>query len=237
MTGRALLDWSGSSECCTGLVTAQTSPVSSFSRAKDFLTSLGLLSTSYNWTAIEAGIGLVCACFPVIAPLFKAKPFQERSSVIKEELESSQSGSNESCGWFRSRNSGRNTRISQDSESTLHEKLPIYSNALDYVSDQKVSLGVVPSPPPARIRDSYQERRELLRPGLGDPRVVNEVYRGVAPENMGLDRDGKPLPMTGIKVRTNIEFVRSPIVRSRLEDDRFEMSHSDHSIWGLDSAR
>jgi hypothetical protein len=86
----------------------------------------------------------------------------------------------------------------------------------------------VPSWPPAvRIKDSYQERRELLYPGLGDPRVVNEVYRGVAPENMGLDQDGKPLPMTGIKVRTNIECVRSPIYAPQVQLDRFEKSHSD----------
>ena len=60
------------------------------------------------------------------------------------------------------------------------------------------------------VRDTYQERRELLYPGLGDPRVVNQVYRGVAPEDMGLDKDGKPLPMAGIRVKTNIEGVRSP---------------------------
>ena len=84
-------------------------------------------------------------------------------------------------------------------------------------------MGVPSSPPPARFRDSYQERRELLRPGLGDPRVWNEVYRGVAPEDMGLDRDGKPLPMTGIIV-SSIECVRSPTLRSRHESERYEMS-------------
>jgi hypothetical protein len=67
--------------------------------------------------------------------------------------------------------------------------------------------------PAARVKDDYQERRELLYPGLGDPRVVNEVYRGVAPENMGLDSDGKPLRIAGIKARTNIECVRSLSLR------------------------
>jgi hypothetical protein len=52
--------------------------------AWEILTLLGLLSAAYNWTAIEAGIGLVCACFPVIAPLFKAKSFQEQYGAIKE---------------------------------------------------------------------------------------------------------------------------------------------------------
>jgi hypothetical protein len=220
---------------------ALISPVSSFVRAVDFLISSGFLRATYNWTAIEAGIGLVCACFPVIAPLFRAGSFQQQYDDIEEKLGKHWSECNDNSGWFRSRNSGRDSRnsknseASEDSEATLHEQPPIYSNAPNYRSDQKFSMGVKPSPP-ARIRDSYQERRKILHPGLGDPRVVNEVYRGVAPENMGLDGYGKPLPMTGIKVKTTMACVRSPAVQSRLEDERFEMSHSEHGVWGLDSA-
>jgi hypothetical protein len=77
-------------------------------------------------------------------------------------------------------------------------------------------MEVPSSPPAAMVKDCYQERREILHPGLGDPRVVNEVYRGVRPEDMGLDKDGKPLPVTGIKVRTNIECVRSPSLAAKV---------------------
>jgi hypothetical protein len=240
ITGHVPLDWSGLPQQCMwvvmGLVILQISPVSSFVRAVNFLTPPGFLRATSNWTAIEAGIGLVCACFPVIAPLLRAKGFQQHYAGIKEKFERYQTRGN-NVGWFDIRNNGRNSRSSQDSEVTLNEQLPIYSNTPNYMSDQKVTMGVMTFPSPVRIRDSYQERREILHPGLGDPRVVNEVYRGVAPENMGLDRHGKPLPMTGIKVKTTIACVRSPAVQPRLEDARFEMSHSDHDIWGLDSAK
>lgn len=85
------------------------------------------------------------------------------------------------------------------------------------------------SPPVVRLRDSFQDRRELLHPRLGDHRVVNKVYRGVAPGDMGLDRNGKPLPMTGIKVRTNAEVERVPSLAQQLEPDRFEKSDSNLS--------
>ena len=242
-------DWSGLLHLCMGtvmgLVMVQISAVSSFVRAVTFLTPPGFLRATFNWTAIEAGIGLVCACLPVIEPLFRAKEFQQHCTEIKKTFVRRQSGGNKNVGWFQTRNNGRNSRSSQDSEVTLHEQLPLYYNTPKYMSDQsliqKPSMGVMNFPSPARIRDSYQERREILHPGLGDPRVVNEVYRGVAPENMGLDRHGKPLPMTGIKVKTTIACVRSPAVQPRLEDARFEMWHSEHGmehgIWGLDSAK
>lgn len=135
------------------------------------------------------------------------------------------------------KNTGHETRYSEDSETTLHEKLPASEYPPSYGLDTIVRTEIVALPPRTRIRDSYQERRELLHPGLGDPRVVNEVYRGVAPENMGLDRDGKPLPMAGIKVKTNIECVRTSTVRSRGDIDRCELSNPENNIWGLNSAK
>jgi hypothetical protein len=65
------------------------------------------------------------------------------------------------------------------------------------VSSQ-VCLDLLSTPAVAYIKDTYQERRELLYPGLGDPRVVNEVDHGAAPVDIGLDKDGKSLPVAGI---------------------------------------
>ncbi len=135
------------------------------------------------------------------------------------------------------KNTGYESRYSEDSEATLHEKLPASEYPPSCGLATTVRTDIVSLPPRTRIRDSYQERRELLHPGLGDPRVVNEVYRGVAPENMGLDRDGKPLPMSGIKVKTNVECVRSCTVRSRGDIDRCELFNPENDIWGLESAK
>lgn len=189
---------------------------------------LGFYAVTYNWTAIEAGIGLVCACFPVITPLFKAKSFQQHYKIVFQKLGSSRSGSAGSFRWFTS-HGGKSSEASRNSQDTLHEKQPAFSHCPNcgYSLDAKVQ---VPSPPPAtRIRDSFQERREILHPGLGDPRVVNEVYRGVDPGNMGLDKDGKPLPMTGIKVRTHIESVRSPSLAHQLDFNRCDKADSNFS--------
>ncbi|ERF75274.1 hypothetical protein EPUS_00066 [Endocarpon pusillum Z07020] len=166
-------------------------------------------SAAYNWTAIEAGIGLVCACFPVIAPLFKAQALQQRYKIVLETLRSSRAGSRIGFRWFRSRNSSDNAQGSRSSEGTLHKKLPVFSNCTTcgYSLDGKSELP--PLPPAPRFREAFQGR-QLLHPGLGDPRVVNEVYRGVEPGNMGLDKDRKPLPMEGIKVRTHIETANIP---------------------------
>lgn len=195
------------------------------------------MSTFYNWTAIEAGVGLLCACFPVIAPLFSLNTSRKHHTIAEQQLVSPRSHYDTSSGWLDVKNTGHETRYSEDSEATLHEKLPASEYPPSYGLDTIVRTEIASLPPPRRIRDSYQERRELLHPGLGDPRVVNEVYRGVAPENMGLDRDGKPLPMTGIKVKTNIECVRSSTVRSRGDIDRCELLNPEIDIWGLTSAK
>ncbi len=56
-----------------------------------------------------------------------------------------------------------------------------------------------------RVGDQDRGRREILHPGLQDPRVINEVYRGVSPGEMGMNEDGKPLPSKGIRLKNDLE--------------------------------
>ena len=57
-----------------------------------------------------------------------------------------------------------------------------------------------------RIGETDRGRREQLRPALQDPKVVDEVYRGVSPGEFGMDTDGRPLQSNGIVVKNDLEW-------------------------------
>ena len=160
------------------------------------LTLPGSVSATYNWTAIEAGVGLVCACFPVIAPIFRVKPPQQPYSYIKDIIGGHKSGSSGSSGKFI-RSTPRRGRETDDSESIIHEMKPTFSHCQNCGHGAKFGVEIPSSPPAARVIDSCQERKKILRHEAGDPMVDNEVYYGLSSGNRGFN-SGKSPPVMGI---------------------------------------
>lgn len=155
------------------------------------------------WTAIEAGVGLVCACFPVMAPLF-GQIFREHVGTAKSggsNKKSHSSKGSKSSSFFRRFTGGHShdSYVNKDGD----DKIPLHNiswpldipkaAAVDIEGDKGVPV------------DQDRGRREQLHPGLQDPRVINEVFRGVSPGEMGMDENGKPPPSNGILVKNDLE--------------------------------
>ncbi|KAF6219382.1 hypothetical protein HO133_005208 [Letharia lupina] len=163
-----------------------------------------------TWTAIEAGVGLVCACFPVMAPLF-GQFFREHVGAAESggSTQKSHSSNGSKGSSIVHKFTGRhnhNSYIKQDGD----DKIPLHNiswpleaheaAAVDIEGEQSVPTAAT------RVVDQDRGRREQLYPGVQDPRVINEVYRGVSPGEMGTDEDGKPLPSNGILVKNDLEW-------------------------------
>lgn len=162
-----------------------------------------------TWTAIEAGVGLVCACFPVMAPLF-GQFFREHTQsggANKKSHSSKGSKGSKGSSVFRKFTGGHshNSNIKQDGD----DQIPLHNISwpLEAPKAAAVDIEGARSVPAAatRVVDQDRGRREQLHPGLQDPRVIHEVYRGVSPSEMGMNEDGKPLPPTGILVNNDLE--------------------------------
>lgn len=162
-----------------------------------------------TWTAVEAGVGLVCACFPVMAPLF-GQFFREHvgtanSGGVNKKSHSSKGSKGSTI--FRKFTGGHShdSYIKQngDDQIPLHNiSWPLEAPkaaAVDTEGEKRLPTAAT------RVGDQDRGRREILHPGLQDPRVINEVYRGVSPGEMGMNEDGKPLPSKGIRLKNDLE--------------------------------
>ena len=78
----------------------------------------------YLWTAVEAAVGLVCSCFPVVSPLF---------TFIKEKIRSSRGDSNAPIDGARDHSGA--------SEPAAKRKGRMWAHPRDSLSDTKTSDG------------------------------------------------------------------------------------------------
>ena len=162
-----------------------------------------------TWTAIEAGVGLVCACFPVMAPLF-GQFFREHVGTAKSGGSNKKSHSNKgskSSSIFRRFTGGHShdSYVKQDGD----DKIPLHNISWPLETPRAAAVGIegeegMPAAA-TQVADQDCERREQLHPGLQGSRVINEVCSGVSPGGLGMDENGKPLSSNGILVKNDLE--------------------------------
>ena len=131
-----------------------------------------------------------------------------RRSAPKGSVSSPGSSGQGSSYWQRIsekvQSGGRRTENSRDRKQ-VDDQLPLH-NIDSRVSNSQRSLTPQDNPyvlDTTRHINPDWARREYLRPDTRDPRVVNEVHRGVSPEDMGMDYDRKPLPI-GVRVKKDV---------------------------------
>ncbi|KAL9138385.1 MAG: hypothetical protein Q9175_000425 [Cornicularia normoerica] len=82
-------------------------------------------------------------------------------------------------------------------------KIPLHNTSWPLEAPKAAAVdieGAKSVPAATRVVDQDRGRREQLHPELQDPRVINEVYRGVIPGEMGMGEDG-------ITVKNDLEYV------------------------------
>lgn len=147
-----------------------------------------------------------------MAPLF-GQFFRESVGIAKsggsnkKSHSSKGSKSSKSSSVFRRFTGGHShdSYVKQDGD----DKIPLHNISWPLEIPRATAVGIegengVPAAA-TRVVDQDRGRREQLHPGLQDPRVINEVYRGVSPGEMGMDENGKPLPSNGILVKNDLE--------------------------------
>ena len=141
-----------------------------------------------------------------MAPLF-GQFFRETVGSAKSGGSNKKSHSSKGSSIFRKFAGGhsRDSYVKQDGD----DQIPLHNISWPLEIPRVAAVGIegengVPAAA-TRVVDQDRGRREQLHPGLQDPRVINEVYRGLSPGEMGMDKNGKPLPSNGILVRNDLE--------------------------------
>lgn len=144
------------------------------------------------WTAIEPAIGILCACFPVIAPAFSR-------NLLKQRFGSGPGGSS-LRKIFRSKGS-QNGKM--DDNMPLSYISRTYSNTKEKTPHPFVQLN---------DSNSDKEGRLVVQPNSDNSTSVTSPYRQTVPEEMSMEPD-EAFPTESIYTKSDTEWVAESMPR------------------------